>query len=155
MNIVYVFVGALFSGITYYLGGQGGPWYKRSWIRDYICPLIVMAFLTQHSLYHWSLWLCYPLMIGACSTYWKKKGTDATWRNWFLHGLGIGLALIPYAIMIHQVIPIIARSILLGACMALWSGYIVVWLKSNVKWLKWNIDECGRGLLIIATLLIF
>ena len=145
----------LSSGLFYYLGGQGGPWYKDSWIRDYVCPLIVVAFLVRHNLYHWSLWLCYPLMVGALSTYWKKKGTDAIWCNWFLHGFGIGLALLPYAIAIHQVIPIIARSILLGACMALWSSYIVVWLKSNVKWLKWNIDEGGRGALIIATLLIF
>ena len=141
MNIVYVFVGALFSGITYYLGGQGGPWYKRSWIRDYICPLIVIACLP----YHWSLWLCYPLMIGALSTYWKKKGTDAKWYNWFLHGFGIGLALIPYGICINSLNAILCRAIILGISMAIWSHFI------HKDWL----DEGGRGSLIIATLLIF
>jgi hypothetical protein len=132
---------SLICGLFYYLGGQGGAWYKSSWIRDYICPLIIIACLP----YHWSLWVCYPLTIGALSTYWKKKGTDAQWYNWFLHGLGIGLALIPYGIFIHAISAVLCRAIILGISMAVWSHFI------HKDWL----DEGGRGSLIIATLYLF
>ena len=135
----------LLSGLFYYLGGQGGAWYKRSWIRDYLCPIIVCAFLAHSGFWHKSLFICYPLMVCALSTYWKKKGTDAQWYNWFLHGLGIGLALIPYGIYIHSLNAILCRAIILGISMAVWSHFI------HKDWL----DEGGRGSLIIATLYLF
>ena len=138
INFFILLYWSLISGIFYWLGGQGGAWYKDSWIRDYVCPLIVIAYLP----YHWSLWLCYPLMVGALSTYWKKKGTNATWRNWFLHGFGIGLALLPYVVFTHSLQPILVRVVLLGISMAIWSHF------NHID--KW--DEGGRGALIILTL---
>ena len=84
-------------------------------------------------------------MVGALSTYWKKKGTDAIWCNWFLHGFGIGLALIPYGIGIHNLYVVLCRAIILGISMAIWSHFI------HKDWL----DEGGRGALIILTLYLF
>ena len=148
----YILFAILCSGIFYYLGGQGGPWYKQSWIRDWICSLLVISVLFQRRLGHPSLYLCYPLMIIATSAYhkyvnrWLKEPTnDAEWYNWFLHGLGIGFALIPYGIFIHNPGAVLCRAIILGISMAIWSHFI------HKDWL----DEGGRGSLIIATLYLF
>ena len=138
MNIFILAYWALISGIFYWFGGQGGVWYRDSWIRDYVCPLIVIVCLP----YHWSLWLCYPLMVGALSTYWKKKGEDTRWYNWFLHGFGIGLALLTYVVFTHSLQPVLVRAVILGISMAIWSHF------NHID--KW--DEGGRGALIILTL---
>lgn len=78
---------------------------------------------------------------GALSTYWKKD-VDAVGWNWFLHGLGIGLAFLPF---IYVGIPwefICVRAFTLGLLMMMWSE-----INDNVVW-----EECGRGALIVLTL---
>jgi len=147
-------IGTALSALFYHLGGMGGAWWKSSWVRDWLCPLVVLATLYLTGMWHWSLWLCYPLMIGASSTYWKvlnkyfnKPTTDCYWFNWCAHGIGWGLALLPYGFMMGSVEAVVARALILGLCMALWSSVIVKWLKLSVAW-----DEGGRGGLIICTL---
>lgn len=79
---------------------------------------------------------------GALSTYWKKKGTDAEWWNWFLHGFGIGLAMLPFVFIDLSLKKIIIRSMVMGALMMMWSEG-----QNDVVW-----EECGRGACIVLTL---
>lgn len=79
---------------------------------------------------------------GALSTYWKKKGTDAEWWNWFLHGFGIGLAMLPFVFIGLSLNKIIIRALAMGVLMMIWSEW-----HDDVVW-----EECGRGACILLTL---
>jgi hypothetical protein len=133
---------SIISGIFYRMGGSDK--YDTKW-RDWGCPLVVL--LALH--WHWSLILCFLLMWGALTTYWKvlnkffnKPTSDAYWFNWLAHGLGIGLALIPYTLFVGGWELGLVRSLALGLLMMVWSL-----LNDNVVW-----EEFGRGALIILTL---
>lgn len=86
--------------------------------------------------------LTFLLSWGALSAYWKGKETDMKWWNWFLHGLGIGLAFLPMALIGIGWVLILIRAVVLGITMSVWSE-----LNDNVVW-----EEVGRGALIILTL---
>jgi hypothetical protein len=92
------------------------------------------------------MWYCYLISFlltwAALTTYWKKKGTDARWWNWFLHGFMIGLSSIPLAWIGIAWWLILIRAVVLGITMMIWSD-----LNDNaVK------EELGRGALIVLTL---
>lgn len=149
ISIIALALGCIYSGIFYWLGGQGGVWYKKSWIRDWVCPLVVLAVMEWLGKWHWSLLLCYPLMALALSTYHKwlnpifnKPKSDCYFMNWFMHGFIIGLALLPYGYFTDTIDTIILRAFILGVFMMVWSEIID----------KDKVEESGRGGLIIATL---
>lgn len=84
----------------------------------------------------------------ALSTYHKwlnkffgKPDTDAFWFNWIAHGLGIGLAVLPFVAVGISVWMILCRAVVLGILMMLWSDSQ-----------KNTVAELGRGALIIATI---
>lgn len=154
MNNLITLIGSAISGVWYYLGGTGGVWWKSSWVRDWLCSLTVLAVLSLTGMWHWSLLMCFPLMIMALSTYHKwlnkyfgKPTSDCFWFNWLAHGLGIGLALIPYGIYTDTTPIIICRALLMGGLMALWSSILIPFFKLNRKW-----NDGGRGAIIICTL---
>lgn len=127
--------------VTYRMGGSGNypRWYRLA--GGAICmslTAIIWGFLT------WWLVLCIPLLIGALSTYWKKKGTEAKWYNWAFTGFGYSCALLPLAIQYHLYIPWIVFSVVMTAAITLWSVLIG----------KDVLEECGRGAILILTLLI-
>ena len=74
----------------------------------------------------------------------KPKG-DSYWFNWLAHGMGIGIAMIPFAWVGVAWWLIISRAIVLGVSMMLWSDAV-----DNACW-----EEFGRGFLIVFSLLIF
>lgn len=147
-------IGSILSGLFYHLGGIGGKWWRSSWIRDWICPLILLATMQWSYTWHWSLYIVYFLMVGALSTYHKwlnpifhQPKTDCFWFNWFAHGLVIGVALILYGYFTGTLDQCILRAHILGISMVIWSSIIIKKFKLNVAW-----DEWGRGALIISTL---
>lgn len=73
------------------------------------------------------------------STYWDDVFGSP---NFYAHGLGIGLALIPLTFIGVPIWWILIRSICLSLGMGVWSS------STDVDWL----EEMGRGALIIATL---
>ena len=83
------------------------------------------------------------------STYWgwinkffNVAIEDKVWFNWLLHGFGIGLAMMPFALVGLSWVLILIRAVILGFVMMVWSD-------------SWDIDwveEMGRGASIILTL---
>jgi hypothetical protein len=138
-------IASVVAAILYRMGGSGN-WPRQA--RLVGVPLVCVIFL---GLFHvnWTLLICIPLMIAAISTYWKKKGTDAGFWNYYLHGLGISLAMFPYAIATGKWLGFALRSLSLPFLIALWATYMnrpLFGLRSDV------VSECGRGALIGATL---
>lgn len=86
--------------------------------------------------------VAFLLSWGALSTYWKKKGVDPVGWNWFLHGLFIGLAFLPFVFIGFLWQAILLRAAVLGILMMIWSVLI-----NSACW-----EEFGRGVLIILTI---
>jgi hypothetical protein len=153
--IAYIILIGLAS-VSYRLGGASPSdfprlpkWLVKSSTRDVGVPLVSILAMWILGKYHWSLWICFPLMWGALTTYWKvlnkyfgKPTSDCYWFNYLAHGLGIGLALIPYGVYTHTLIGVIVRSIILGTLMMVTS-----YLFDNV-----DLEEGSRGTEIVGTL---
>ena len=96
-----------------------------------------------------SLIISFGLTCAALSTYWKKKGTDATFKNYLLHGAGIALAMLPYSIATHHYIGFAIRGVLLPPLIALWATKMnrpILWWQTDV------VNEFGRGAIIGLTI---
>jgi hypothetical protein len=135
------------AAILYRMGGAGDPYNTKC--RDIgipVCVSIVLLFLFPsllHSVrFFGALAITFGLVLGAQTTYWKKKGTDAKWFNWAFTGAGYSLALFPIAWVTGRWLGFGIRSIVLTGLTVLWSQ-----LMDNVVW-----EECGRGALEIVTL---
>ena len=142
MNILIILIASVLSGILYHLGGIGKPW-NTKW-RDWGVPLVLLS--AYFLLTHIFVWYCYVasflLTWLALSTYWKKDGVDAEGWNWFLHGLGIGLGMLPFLFVGMHWSVIVLRAFVLGVAMMVWSQLI-----DNAA-----TEEFGRGVLIVLTL---
>jgi hypothetical protein len=128
------------SALLYRLGGWGHGFNTK--VRDMGVPTCMLALMAWLGLWHWSLILCFGLMFGAQTTYFKKSGTDAMWYNWLAVGVAFGLAMLPYAAATGQWLGFGARFVIVAF-------YTVVW--SEMIGQAW-IEESGRGAIQIATL---
>ena len=146
--LILILLSAL-GGILYRLGGASG---YNTKFRDFGIPtigILVLILSGSHLNVPWlniaSLVITYGLMFASQTTYFKKKGTDAKWWNWFLVGLANGIALIPYGIIHDQLPQAILRTLILAVGIMIWSE-----INGNAVW-----EEVGRGVLIILTLGLF
>lgn len=80
--------------------------------------------------------------MGATSTYFKKKGTDAKWYNWLLVGLAESFAIFPYVWANHLWFGFWGRAIVLTIFLVVWDTFI----GNDVE------EEFGRYAAIAATL---
>lgn len=138
IKILIIIIAAIVSAVLYRMGGASG--YDTKY-RDVGCSIVLCGCIAYLGALHWTLILCFGLMWGALSTYWKK-GPNARWYNWLLTGLGYSLAILPFVIYDGCWIGFLSRTIALSGLVMIWSEVV-----SNVVW-----EECGRGALIIITL---
>jgi|WetSurMetagenome_2_1015567.scaffolds.fasta_scaffold670721_1 hypothetical protein len=141
-------LGAFFSAILYRLGGAGKEEivFAHPKFRDWGCPLTVILTFVSLGHWHWTLLIYFVLAWGALSTYFTPKSmADVQWWGFGLHGLAIGLSLLPYGVSMNIPGQVVAYAYMLGAFMALWSA-----ICKNVWW-----EECGRGAFIVLLLIIF
>ena len=137
----YILPAVVLSAIAYRLGGATG---FNTKYRDWGVPLVVCPMLGVTQSWHWTLALLFPLLWGALSTYWKRKGADAKWVNWALHGLGCALAFIPWYWYTGEWGLFAVRSVVMVVGITGWS----VLIKNSV------VEELGRGALIVLPFLI-
>ena len=103
MSVFIVVIFSLISAGLYRLGGQGK---KSNWLdfarntktRDFGVPFIVTLEMLLLGGWYWTYILCFGSLFGSLTTYWKKKGTDAKWYNWYLTGFFYGFSALPFAI---------------------------------------------------------
>ena len=145
VKILLVLLATVLSGILYRLGGAAriGDWLdvlKHSKTRDWGCSLIVVALMLAQPIVWWIHVIVFILMWTALSTYWDDLfGYD----NYGFHGLVIGLACFPYAIVIGGWIWLwfIVRALIMGF-------FMKYWCKVNTNDVK---EEVGRGSIIAFT----
>jgi len=145
VKILTVIIATVLSGILYRLGGAAkkGNWLdilRHSKTRDWGCSLIVLAMMLTAPVVWWIHIIVFLLMWAALTTYWDDLfGYD----NYYMHGLTVGLACMPYAIILGGWFWLwfIVRALIMGAFM----GY---WCKINDNDIK---EEVGRGAIIAAT----
>lgn len=141
INIITVltvlFCSAL-SGYFYWSGGEGGPWYRNTKVRDVGCAVISVAlawFLAGEA--DGSVVVSFFLLAGALTTYWKR-GPDAEWYHWLFTGLGYGGSLLYFAASTGHFWGGLLYTVALGVLTSAWSVNI-----SSVK-----AEAGGRGALI-------
>ena len=146
MTILYIILIVLGAAL-YRAGGIGKPFHTT--YRDIGVPLVTLASMAVLGKYHWSLWLCMPLMWASMTTYWKclnklfgHTKDDCHWYNWAMHGFMMGLAFLPYGFYIKVIPIILIRAAMMGLLMMVWSE-----LNANV-----DMEECGRGTIAAATI---
>lgn len=137
-NIIAIFI-AVAVAILYRVGGSanGVRWARPVGIG--VGTLITLFLLFG---WHWSIILSAGASAGLSTTYFKKKGTSATWKNWLLVGLAMSLALLPWAIFTHHLLGFGIRTLVLTPLIMTWCltiGDAVL-------------EELGRGFLILITL---
>lgn len=130
-------IAGIISAALYRLGGQ-----VQTKIRDLGVPTIMLLYFVVTKHFHWSLLICFVLMFGSLTTYWKKKGTDAQWYNWMFTGIGYSLCMLPYVLFNHHWIGFAERTIFVVAATTLWSQFIG----------EVNAEEGGRGFIIGSSL---
>ena len=129
------------SGLLYWMGGYGKPFNTKC--RDFGCPAMMVLTMWLLGQLHWALFFCFGAMFGACTTYWKRKGSDAQWYNWALHSFFIGLSMIFWVYFTHH------SFLWFGIYVLAVTGTMTTWsqLIGNVFF-----EEFGRGALIIMML---
>ena len=146
IKAVIVLIASVISAILYRMGGSGN--FPRQ-CRLVGVPILCTLLLWLLAGWNWWFLLCIPLQIGAISTYWKRKGTDAGFWNYYLHGLGLALAFLPYAISTHLWLGFAIRGLSLPFLVAWWATYMnkPFWIfQSDV------VSEIGRGFFIASTI---
>ena len=155
MIILYLILIAL-GGIAYRLGGASASdfpklpkWLVKSYTRDIGVPILSAIAMAILGKWHWSIFICLPLMYASLTTYWKclnkyfgDTTEDCHWYNYTAHGLMIGLSFIPYGIGTDNMDMVVCRALLMAVFMAVWSE-----LCNDV-----DIEEGGRGAIIEGTL---
>ena len=133
-----VIVATIICSTCYRLGGASG---FNTKYRDVGCSIITCLLAGYLISWNWTLILCFGLLWGALSTYWKRTA-DSKWYNWLFTGTFYSVAMLPYVIAECLWVGFISRTIILGALTMIWSELI----SNDVQ------EELGRGAFIILTL---
>lgn len=139
MNILFIPL-VFLAGVLYRMGGAAG---YNTKFRDLGVPCVMIAAMSVLGHFHWSLFICFGLLFGSLTTYFKKKGANAFWWNWLIVGLAYSLAMLPFtAIVTHNWLGFGLRTVVCTTAVVAWSEFV-----GNAV-----IEEWGRGAIIIATL---
>ena len=128
------------SALLYRLGGWGHGFNTK--VRDLGTPFCMIGYMILSGCWNGWLILCFLLMFGAQTTYWKKKGSDAKWFNWLFTGLAYSLAMLPYSLATGNISGFLIRGVVVTLFTVVWSEVI------GKAW----IEESGRGGVQILTL---
>jgi hypothetical protein len=138
---------ACISSILYRAGGLSRDqkywiplWLRRSWVRDWLCPLFcLLPLFIQNP--HWIFIPVYGLMGAAFSTYWDKL---FKFDNFWFSGFVVGLTTLPLAFFGFPLWPLLAKPLFLAVT---WGGLCALTGNDHV-------EEHGRGFFVGLNLLV-
>lgn len=136
---------AVLSSILYRAGGLARTqrywlplFMRRSWVRDWLCPLcVLLPLFIQHP--SWWFVLAYGALGGALTTYWDWL---FEFDNYWFSGCVAGLALLPLALCGFSLVTILVKALVLAVAWGVWS---LVWTNDHA-------EEHGRGFLLAVIL---
>ena len=149
MNKILWWLGfSILAGILGRMGGAGKPY--KTWMRDWIIPVIFTGLMVWQIWRSPSLWLVgaysmgFLALGGSLSTYWDWLfGFDNLWFS----GLMVGLSAFPYEIILHHWVGFSIRAIVLA----------VIWgCLNTIKYdriLIWRRDVAEENLRYISVIL--
>ena len=155
--ILWILGLSIISGITGRMGGAGKPF--KSWIRDWICPLIALIALWLlvdfKSSYWWIYLITYILMGFSLTTYWDWLLKE---DNLFFSGFVSGLALFPIIFTGISLWSILLRAFMLALIWGCLNKYLPsAGISGDKRILLWRRDifeEFLRYASVVLTLFI-
>ena len=144
MKLLIVSIATILSAILYRAGGMSKDdtanptwipkWLRNTKTRDLGCPLfclLALLLIGIHSQW-WIHLIVFLVMFGALTTYWDKITEE---DNFYLHGLAIGLAYLPYLMVIPWYL-IFIRTIIMSLFMGIWCKVFsnVVVFQMTLQW---------------------
>ena len=137
---------SVLAGLLYRAGGSS---IFPSWVRDWgVSPVFALVLVILGLIHGILAWVCLAIAIGlmgaALSTYHYFLPKPANYNGfWYaLHGLAIGLAAFPIALVTHHWLGYGLRVLVLPIFMGIWYGT----MKKNDFW-----HEFGRGFICVAS----
>lgn len=144
---------ALISMVAYRCGGMDSQtkhwipvWLRQSWVRDWLCPLLVVIplFITTKA---WQSILVYFFLAASLSTYWDWMfdNEDNLWFSGFM----CGMSLFPLLFAGYNWHTIVVKSVLLAL---IWGGTNRIVNNNRVPHSDF-IEEYARGFSLVLVLL--
>jgi len=150
VKFIEILILSLLSACAYRAGGMGKEadakptwmpmWMRQSWVRDWLCPMCVLAPVFPGFNMELIWWLlAYGATGGMLTTYWDWL---FKYDNFWFSGFMVGLAGL-FLIGLNQPwMPLVGRSLLLAILWGGWSALI------GKDWL----EEYGRGFFLVLTM---
>lgn len=156
MMILNTIALAILAGTAYRYGGSADG---QRWVRPVGVGLCLLLETIALGLFNYGALLCMGSVFIE-TTYFKKKGMDATWLNFLFVGLSFSLALLPWFIINWWGHGFLNKGFLyrIPICAGLtvaWQqffSHIVAWKLNTTKDIT---DEFGRGAIQILTMPLF
>lgn len=123
------------------LGRMGGSEHGNRLYRTLGIPFCVCAMLAFYH-WHWSIIICFGTVLGVTTTYWKRKGESVRWINWLFYGAMEGVALLPYALFVHDWVGFVIRTVACALLVVSWDELVGLDL----------LEEFGRYFIIAASI---
>lgn len=139
--IILVILCAIACSVLYRAGGLSKEqpywipvWMRRSWVRDWLCPLFVLLplFIQQP---HWIFIPIYGIMGALLTTYWDWL---FKYDNFWFSGFFVGLSIMPLILIGCVWWIILIKAIILAV---LWGGWCTIFKNDHM-------EEHGRGLFL-------
>jgi hypothetical protein len=142
-----IFILAIVSALLYRIGGAGKEEipFANSQYRDIGCPVIVLIVLLSMGFVWYICLACSLLVLGFIRTYWDFiNGKD----NMYLHGIGIGLSMLPLAWYGVAWLNIVAYTAIVAFSVGVLN---TICTRITIKHSVW-VEELYRGWIIVFAL---
>lgn len=139
IKIISIIIISILAGVAYRFGGSANG---IRLVRETTASIALIFVMLILGFYSWTIILSAGALYGLETTYFKRKGTDATWVSWLLVGLAFSIAVLPIILVYHNWIGFSIRTVV---C----TGLVVIWSETNGNAV---FEEFGRGVIPILTL---
>ena len=142
MNWTLLIVMTIIGAIAYRIGGSSLHISNITKIRDAGLPSCMLIYMALAHHWNWWLLLCFGLMWGSQTSYFKFGQLDVKWWNWIICGLAFSFCMLPYSWATSQWLGFGLRTLVVTSFTVGWCEFV----GNDVA------EELGRGFIQIVTL---